>query len=156
MLLHLQLNLEVFLDAAAITANQNVGTNNKSRTDFMSLFDKYGLVFTGFGNDGVSHTAEYTNNTDFPSVAIPNGNDVSDSNFKAWALEVAKAIWLYGHPLYDADAIAFSNALEAIYASDVYPTELGTIINDAALAVEYAGTVGHTPRTDFMEIISLF
>ena len=32
--------------------------------------------------------------TDFPSVAIPNGNDVSDSNFKAWALEVAKAIWL--------------------------------------------------------------
>ena len=86
---------------AAITANQNSGTTtNKSRTDFMTLFDKYGLVFTGFGTANGANTAEYANNTDFPSVAIPNGNDVSDTNFKAWALEVAKAIWLYGHPNY--------------------------------------------------------
>ena len=140
---------------AAITANQNVGTNNKSRTDFMSLFDKYGLVFTGFGTANGAHTAEYANNTDFPSVAIPNGNDVSDPNFKAWALEVAKAIWLYGHDDYDADAVAFTNALEAIYASDIYPTELGTIINDAALAVEF-GIAGNTPRKNFMESLAYF
>ena len=145
---------------AAITANQNVGTNNESRRNFMSLFDKYGIVFTGFGTANIggsnTHVAEYANNTDFPSVAIPNGNDVSDSNFKAWALEVAKAIWLYGHDEYDPAAAAFTNALEAIYASDVYPTELGTIINDAALAVDYNGNAGTTPRVNFMKSLAYF
>ena len=140
---------------AAITANQNSGTTtNKSRTDFMTLFDKYGLVFTGFGTANGANTAEYANNTDFPSVAIPNGNDVSDSNFKAWALEVAKAIWLYGHPLYDADAIAVANALEAIYGAGTPPTELGTIINDAAIAVEFGNT--NTPRVNFIKSLAYF
>ena len=129
---------------AAITANQNVGTNNESRRNFMSLFDKYGLVFTGFGTANGAHVAEYANNSDFPSIAIPNGNDVSDSNFKAWALEVAKAIWLYGHDEYVAPTL-FEEELTALYGASTPPTELGTIINDAALAVEF-GIAGNTPR----------
>ena len=107
-----------FLDAAAVTANSEVGTTNESRRAFMEAFDKYGIAFTGFGSEPINgvqtHVAEYDNNSDFPSVAIPNGNDVSDSNFKAWVLAIAEAIWRYGHPNYalEEDRIAEILALD--------------------------------------------
>ena len=66
-----------------------------------------------------------------------------------------KVIWHYGHPNYDANAVAFTNALESIYAHGHPPTELGTIINDAALAVEF-GIAGNTPRSNFMKSLAYF
>ena len=131
--------------------------NNDIRKAFASKFDKYDLTFDTFEQRSDNkHYAVYTND-DIPGIVLPgDGTTFNEANFKLWMLEIAKAVWLHGHPLYDADAIAFSNALEAIYASDVYPTELGTIINDAALSVEYAGTVGHTPRTNFMKSLAYF
>ena len=70
-------------------------------------------------------------------------------------LDIAQAIWLYGHPEYAA-LTPFEQELIAIYASDVYPTELGTIINDAALAVDYNGNAGTAPRVNFMKSLAYF
>ena len=98
------------INAAAVEANdQAVGSGNASRVNFISLFDKYGLEFTRFGqanNSNNSLIAEYVNNTDFPSVQIPNGsNELDEDSFKAWALVIAQAIWHYGHQDYvDVDA----------------------------------------------------
>ena len=130
--------------------------NNDIRKAFASKFDKYDLTFDTFEQrTDNKHYAVYTND-DIPGIVLPgDGSTFNEANFKLWMLEIAKAVWLHGHPLYDADAIAFSNALEAIYASDVYPTELGTIINDAALAVEF-GIAGNTPRKNFMESLAYF
>ena len=74
-----------------------------------------------------------------------NGGKIRD-----WALEVVKALWHLENPP------SIESELEAIYGADAPPTELGTIINDAALAVEYSGTVGHTPRTNFMKSLAYF
>ena len=62
---------------------------------------------------------------------------------------------LYNH-LINSLPPTIEEELQAIYAADTPPTELGTIINDAAIAVEYAGTVGHTPRTNFMKSLAYF
>ena len=122
---------------AAVTANQNAGTTtNKSRTDFMSLFDKYGLVFTGF--DGF--TAEYANNSDFPSVALPGGNNLTDASFKAWALAIAEAIWHYGHPNYVDYA-----ALRAERIAEI------KVLDDASVNVTIANFI-HPTDGDTFEI----
>ena len=62
---------------------------------------------------------------------------------------------LYNH-LINSLLTPLEQAIAAIYDADVPPTELGTIINDAALAVEYGGTVGHNPRTNFMKSLAYF
>ena len=49
----------------------------------------------------------------------------------------------------------FESELEAIYDAATPPTELGTIINDAALAVEF-DIAGNTPRKNFMESLAYF
>ena len=72
----------------------------------------------------------------------------------AYALEVVKAIWLLDNPEYDPNAAAFASALEAIYGAGTPPTELGTIINDAAIAVEFGNT--NTPRVDFIKSLAYF
>ena len=131
--------------------------NNDIRKAFASKFDKYDLTFDTFEQrTDNKHYAVYTGD-DIPGIVLPgDGSTFNEANFKLWMLEIAKAVWLHGHPLYDADAVAFSNALEAIYASDVYPTELGTIINDAALAVDYNGNAGTAPRVNFMKSLAYF
>ena len=70
-------------------------------------------------------------------------------------LEIAKAVWLYGHSEY-ANLAPYEQELVAIYSSNVYPIELGTIINDAARAVEYNGNAGNTPRKDFIKSLAYF
>ena len=130
--------------------------NNDIRKAFASKFDKYDLTFDTFEQRAdLKHYAVYTGD-DIPGIVLPgDGTTFNEANFKLWMLAIAQAIWLHGHDDYDADAVAFSNALEAIYTSDIYPTELGTIINDAALAVEF-GIAGNTPRKNFMESLAYF
>ena len=143
------------LNSASVIANGLSGTTfNQSRRDFVSLFDKYGLTFNTFVGNPLA--ANY-DNTDFDDIPFPTGNGTVDENaaWNIWMLEIAKAIWLYGHDDYDPAAAAFVNALESIYAYEHPPTELGTIINDAALAVEF-GIAGNTPRKNFMESLAYF
>ena len=123
---------------AAILANQNatVPPLQQSRIDFISLFDKYGLVFTGF--DGF--IAEYANNSDFPSVALPGGNNLTDASFKAWALAIAEAIWHYGHPNYVDYA-----ALRAERIADI------KVLDDASVNVTIANFI-HPTDGDTFEI----
>ena len=64
-------------------------------------------------------------------------------------LAVVTAKWNFLNPP------TIESELEAIYAADTPPTELGTIINDAALAVEY-GIAGITPRKNFMKSLAYF
>ena len=146
------------LNDAAIIANQNatVPPLQKSRTDFISSFDNYGLVFTQFNQDASGNYVVQYANSAIPDIQIPGGGtDLTNASFKAWALVIAQTIWHYGHPNYDANAAAFTNALESIYTHGHPPTELGTIINDAALAVEF-GIAGNTPRSNFMKSLAYF
>ena len=127
---------------------------NKDVSNFTNIFlpklNKFGELFTSFSNNIVTFN---TVSVDATGIGVNAGGPAKR---RAVTLEVMQKIWIVGHPDYDPNAAAFANALEAIYASDVYPTELGTIINDAAIAVEYAGTVGHTPRTNFMKSLAYF
>ena len=144
----------VINDAAGV-AYGAISTNQSARINFIKKFDKYGLTFTNITLVDDFFYANYTGNEISP-VQAPGGEfGFTEANFKLWILAIAQAIWHYNNPDYDADAIAFSNALEAIYTSNVYPTELGTIINDAALAVEF-GIAGNTPRKNFMESLAYF
>ena len=146
------------LSDAAIIANQNatVPPLQKSRTDFISSFDNYGLVFTQFNQDASGNYVVQYANSAIPDIQIPGGGtDLTNASFKAWALEIAKVIWLYGHPEYVAPT-PFTAELTAIYAHGHPPTELGSLINDAALAVDYNGNAGNTPRKDFIKSLAYF
>ena len=144
------------LNSASVIANSNSGhTYNESRRDFISLFDNYGLIFDNIILDGTNFVADY-DNTSFSNIPFPTGNGTVDTNagWNAWMLDIAQAIWHYGHPNYVAPTL-FEEELTAIYGASTPPTELGTIINDAALAVEF-GIAGNTPRKNFMESLAYF
>ena len=150
------------LSSASVIANNAATTQipyQSSRKNFISLFDNYGLTFNDFITDNSANQtlADYGNNN-FSNVPLPGGDKTinSTSEWNAWMLDIAQAIWLYGHPNYDADAVAFTNALEAIYAHGHPPTELGTIINDTALAVNYGDGIGQNPRTNFIKSLAYF
>ena len=148
------------LSSASVIANNAATTQipyQSSRKNFISLFDNYGLTFNDFITDNSTNQtlADYGNNN-FSNVPLPGGDKTinSTAEWNAWMLDIAQAIWLYGHPNYDANAVAFTNALEAIYAHEHPPTELGTIINDAAIAVEFGNT--NTPRVNFIKSLAYF
>ena len=150
-------SLDEAINTAANLANYNaIATTQQSRKDYIGEFNRYGLIFDDFSQDSSFNLLADYINTDFPSIPLPGGGaSIDNAKLKIWTLAIAQAIWHYGHPNYDANAVAFTNALEAIYASDVYPTELGTIINDAALAVEF-GIAGNTPRKNFLNSLAYF
>ena len=129
--------------------------DNTVRRAFASKFDNYDLTFDTFEQRSDNkHYAVYTND-DIPGIVLPGGGTTfNDANFKLWMLEIAKAIWLKGHPEYAALA-PYEQELIAIYTSNVYPTELGSVINDAALAVEF-GIAGNTPRSNFIKSLAYF
>ena len=60
---------------------------------------------------------------------------------------------LYNH-LINSLPPTIEEELAAIYGADVPPTELGTIINDAAIAVEFGNT--NTPRVNFIKSLAYF
>ena len=144
---------------ASVVANQGatIPPLQQSRKDFISLFDNYGLTFNDIISENSKVVADYSNNN-FSNIPLPGGDNTINSNaeWNEWMLDIAQAIWHFGHPTYDPDAVAFSNALEAIYASDIYPTELGSVINDAALAVDYGDGVGQNIRKSFLESLAHF
>ena len=145
------------LSSASIIANGLSGTTyNESRRDFISLFDNYGLIFDNIITDANGNFVADYDNTSFSNIPFPTGNGTVDTNagWNAWMLDIAQAIWHYGHPNYVAPTL-FEEELTAIYGASTPPTELGTIINDAALAVEY-GIAGNTPRKNFMESLAYF
>ena len=129
------------------------GSSNAVRASFISKFDKYDLTFTEITDNGSFFVANYAND-DIPAVEAPGGNqNFNEANFKLWMLEIAKAIWHKGHPNYVAPT-PFAAELKAIYEADTPPTELGTIINDAAIAVEFGNT--NTPRVNFIKSLAYF
>ena len=126
---HPPTSLAAVINTAAVEANdQAVSSGNDSRVDFISLFNKYGLEFTGFdqaNNANSSLIAKYDNNTDFPSVQIPNGsNELNEDSFKAWALAIAQAIWHYGHPTYEADIQFKQDRVDEILAIAIPENEI--------------------------------
>ena len=148
-------SLDESINSAANAANYNAAaTVNKSRTDFISAFDNYGLVFTQFNQNAGGYVVQYADSA-IPDIQIPGGGtNLTNAAMQAWALEIAKVIWHYGHPNYVAPTL-FEEELTAIYGASTPPTELGSVINDAALAVEY-GIAGNTPRKNFMESLAYF
>ena len=85
-------------DVINTAASVAYGDSNIVRRLFASKFDNYDLTLNSFGDNGTSFTAVYANN-DIPDVEAPGGNSsLSEANFKLWMLEIAKAIWHYGHP----------------------------------------------------------
>ena len=114
------------LSSASVIANSLSGTTfNKSRRDFISLFDNYGLIFDNIITDANGNFVADYDNTSFSNIPFPTGNGTVNDNaaWNAWMLEIAKAIWHYGHPNYVADP--FGDELTAIYAAATPPTELG-------------------------------
>ena len=85
-------------DVINTAASVAYGDSNIVRRLFASKFNNYDLTLNSFGDNGTSFTAVYANN-DIPDVEAPGGNSsLSEANFKLWMLEIAKAIWHYGHP----------------------------------------------------------
>ena len=126
------------LGDAAIIANQNatVPPLQKSRTDFISAFDNYGLVFTQFNQNANGYVAQYADSA-IPDVQIPGGGtSLTNASFKSWVLAIAQTIWHYGHPNYDP----LAGELQAIYDADTHPTELGPKTIAAATAAYNVNT----------------
>ena len=115
-------SLDESINSAANAANYYAGTTfNKSRTDFISSFDNYGLVFTQFNQDASGYVVQYAGNA-IPDIQIPGGGtNLTNAAMQAWALAIAQTIWHYGHPNYDP----LTGELTAIYDADAPPTELG-------------------------------
>ena len=110
------------LNSASIAANYNAGnTTNKSRKDFISLFDNYGLTFNDITHDGTNFIADY-DNTSFSNIPFPTGNGTVNDNaaWNAWMLDIVQAIWHYGHPNYGAAERTILRKAELIALGDVH------------------------------------
>ena len=143
------------LSDASVIANQNA-TNppfQKSRKDFVSLFDNYELTFNNFITEDGKIVADYDNNN-FSNIPLPGGDNTINDNaeWNEWMLDIAQAIWHYGHPDYDPDAVAFANELTAFYGGEHPPTEFisGSIIDAQAQAVALSGI----DRSNFVKRLS--
>ena len=131
-------SLDESINSAANIANDYaVQTGNKSRRDFISSFDKYGLVFTQFNQDASgNYVVQYADNA-IPDIQIPGGGtSLTNVTMQAWALAIAQTIWLYGHPNYDP----LGGELQALYDADTPPTELGPEAIAAATAAYNVNT----------------
>ena len=105
-------------DVINTAASVAYGDSNIVRRLFASKFDNYDLTLNSFGDNGTSFTAVYANN-DIPDVEAPGGNSsLSEANFKLWMLEIAKAIWHYGHPEYIDYSVIRANRIAEITALD--------------------------------------
>ena len=123
-------------NAANIANDYSVETQNKSRRDFISLFDNYGLVFTQFNQNANGYVVQYADSA-IPDILIPGGGtSLTNATMQAWALAIAQTIWLYGHPNYDP----LGGELQALYDADTPPTELGPETIAAATAAYNVNT----------------
>ena len=131
-------SLDESINSAANIANDYSGeTQNKSRRDFISLFDNYGLVFTQFNQDANNNYVVQYANSAIPDIQIPGGGtSLTNAAMQAWALAIAQTIWLYGHPNYDP----LGGELQALYDADTHPTELGPEVIAAATAAYNVNT----------------
>ena len=134
--------------------SDTVEASNDSGDFFKSLGANSGYTVASFSGDEIGFFFRI-DAIDTPKIYSEVENINTPAGHRAFTLQIVKHIWDLLYPNYAAN-VAFTNALEAIYTHGHPPTELGTIINDAALAVEYAGTVGHTPRTNFMKSLAYF
>ena len=153
---------DVINDASAI-ANQNATIQEpfqSSRKNFISLFDNYGLTFNNIVTDTSNNFIADYDNTSFSNVPFPQGSGTVDTNagWNAWMLDIAQAIWLYGHPEYvaaqaliakRADRIAqikvLSDASDNVIITDyINPTDGDTfifnVLGDPNLQPEYSTT----------------
>ena len=130
-------SLDESINSAANIANDySVETQNKSRRDFISLFDNYGLVFTQFNQNANGYVVQYADSA-IPDILIPGGGtSLTNTTMQAWALAIAQTIWLYGHPNYDP----LGGELQALYDADTPPTELGPETIAAATAAYNVNT----------------
>ena len=130
-----------------IKAEANKDVSNFTNA-FLPKLNKFGESFTSFSNNTVTF-----NTVSVDATGIGNSNTGAGKR-RAVTLEVMQKIWIVGHPTYDPNAAAVASELEAIYGAGTPPTELGTIINDAASAVEFGNT--NTPRVNFIKSLAYF
>ena len=138
--------------------SDTVEASNDSSDFFKSLGADSGYTVVSFGGDEIGFFFRI-DAIDAPEIYSEVEDINTPAGHRAFTLQIVKHIWDLLHPNYDpeaaAAAAAFTNALEAIYTHGHPPTELGTIINDAAIAVEY-GIAGITPRKNFMKSLAYF
>ena len=149
-------------DVINTAASVAYGDSNIVRRLFASKFNNYDLTLDSFGDNGTSFTAVYANN-DIPDVEAPGGNSsLSEANFKLWMLEIAKAIWHYGHPEWidysaiRADRIAQITALDNASANVVITIvqvenqgEAFRISADPNIEIDFATGIFETGVTSF-------
>ena len=111
------------LSSASIIANGLSGTTfNQSRRDFIRLFDNYGLEFVTIITDVNSNFVADYDNANFDNIPFPTGNgSIGDNSaWNAWMLDIAQAIWHYGHPNYGAAERTILRKAELIALGDVH------------------------------------
>ena len=133
--------------------SDTVEASTDSSDFFKSLGADSGYTVASFSADEIGFYFRI-DAIDTPKIYSEVGDINTPASHRAFTLQIVKHIWDLLYPNYAAN-VAFTNALEAIYTHGHPPTELGTIINDAALAVEY-GIAGITPRKNFMKSLAYF
>ena len=133
--------------------SDTVEASTDSSDFFKSLGADSGYTVASFSSDEIGFYFRI-DAIDTPKIYSEVENINTPASHRAFTLQIVKHIWDLLYPNYAAN-VAFTNALEAIYTHGHPPTELGTIINDAALAVEY-GIAGITPRKNFMKSLAYF
>ena len=133
--------------------SDTVEASTDSSDFFKSLGADSGYTVASFSADEIGFYFRI-DAIDTPKIYSEVGDINTPASHRAFTLQIVKHIWDLLYPDYAAN-VAFTNALEAIYTHGHPPTELGTIINDAALAVEY-GLAGNTPRKDFIKSLAYF
>ena len=111
------------LNSASVIANGLSGTTfNQSRRDFIRLFDNYGLEFVTIITDVNSNFVADYDNANFDNIPFPTGNgSIGDNSaWNAWMLDIAQAIWHYGHPNYGAAERTILRKAELIALGDVH------------------------------------
>ena len=113
-------------------------------TNLLAKFNKFGAEYSSLSNDTFTYTG-------IDPISHASGDAAQR---KAVSLLIVTAIWHLGHPNYVAPT-PFEIELAAVYDAPSPPTSLGSVVNGAALAVEF-GIAGIAPRTNFIKSLAHF
>ena len=128
------------------------------RTNFIKSLAHFGVSVTSVhDSSGKPSEASLSNGSIVPNIGTnDNMNDMSPAQFAVFTFEVVKAFWHIGNPNY-VDINTVEGALIALYNADTHPTELGTVINDAAgVAYDNRSDNASDPRLAFISKLDKF
>ena len=128
------------------------------RTNFIKSLAHFGVSVTSVhDSSGKPSEASLSNGSIVPNIGTnDNMNDMSPAQFAVFTFEVVKAFWHIGNPNY-VDINTVEGALIALYNADTHPTELGSVINDAAgVAYDNRSDDASDPRLAFISKLDKF